>query len=280
MPHTSHKKKNAAKKRKEVVDEEGWTRITSSTSVARTVAQTPNGVEGVGIKSRFNTAGTNSLRPMSPVKGTTPETIRAQFNGVQARWLETELCKALQEVLTAVVRNGNKITRCVMFGSGSFCGDEVHWIDRHESAYNQLAAFKTAVDTISRVQGEPAHAYAQEPCYNDLDAGLLAGLDITKVDHPAGFELLAPAGTSSSFAYSPAAEPVVELEIMSHDPSLWLHRSLEHLTFPGERLTADDLEMTKRFKESHASQSLPELNLKNFPFHGSVIWWRQDDDDE
>lgn len=218
---------------------------------------------------------------MPSTPGFTTTSMRAQFDKIETKWRQTDLCKAFKDVLAKRIAEAeSKISHCILFGSGSLCGDEVHWIDRHESAYYQVAAFKTAIETIQQAQQQPIRAFAQEPSYNELDAALLASLHITKVDHPEGFNLLG----EPSFAYSPAAEPEVELQIMFYDPPIWLHRSLDHL-LRDDKIRGDadftteeariNLEMTEIFKKKHESAELPAINLKNFPFHGSVIWWQK-----
>jgi hypothetical protein len=263
MPHTSHKKKKGAQnKRQEVLDENGWTQITTTARISGNAAKvTQNGTDKITEPPPHHDLLT-LVKPMPPAQGTTLESMHAQFGKVEARWKDTELCKTLERVLTSKIlpevaeRN---ITAGIVFGTGSFCGDAVHWIDRHQSAYFQLAAFKSVLDAVEKVQGEAVAAYAQEPHYNELDTTFLASLNITKVDHPRGFELLDVA----SFAYSPAAEPEVEAQIIDRDPQVWLHRSL---TGTSSTLFAESYE--------HA-QLPPALDLKNFPFHGSVIWWKR-----
>ncbi|KIX09503.1 uncharacterized protein Z518_00583 [Rhinocladiella mackenziei CBS 650.93] len=299
MPHTSHQKKSNHRKRKEVVDEEGWTRITSSSATCRganhpSIADQSNEDKAVfrwNIRDRTVTKFYRAApRPMNPAQGSTLESMRAQYRKIEAKWRESDLCHSLQKVLTTRILNTHsQISTCVVIGSGSFCGDDVHWIDRHESAYYQMAAFQTAVETIEQVQGHGPHCYAQEPCYNDLDTELLRSLNTTKVDHPAGFELLQDRTQTSAFVYSPFAEPQVELQIMFHNPRIWLHRSLDHMhredrIAGDEEFTKDEaevnLEMTDLFKRNHECAELPGLNVKNQPFHQSVIWWRKEDEIE
>jgi len=80
---------------------------------------------------------------------------------------------------------------------------------------------------------------------------------------------------------------------MYHNPTIWLHRSLDHLAFRQNRLltrgienfTKDEMEisvaMTDKFTQSRNYTKLPDVDhLKNFPFHGSVLWWSKDFEDE
>lgn len=285
MPHTSHKKKAIHKKRKEVVDDEGWTRVTSSTDLALGVTQRPAAGDSDTSLPRSAGAQTDAnpsetvARPMQPVRGTTVETMTAQYRKIETKWRESDMCRVLQDILRQSIAGGRQeISHCVVFGSGSFCGDEIHWIDRHESAYYQIAAFKVVADTVEQIQGRRPPCYAQEPYYNDLDAAFLATLDVTRVGHPQGFELL----DGNSFVYSPAAEPEVELQIIRHNPKIWLHRSLEPMLQSNERISVhheDDIntkhDLAESFRKTHESAQLPAMDLKNYPFHGSVLWWRK-----
>ncbi|KAK5213910.1 hypothetical protein LTR47_009047 [Exophiala xenobiotica] len=375
MPHTSRSKKknnNAPiQKRKEVLDEDGWTRITSSshhpTASRRTTTATREsesaagsdeprivftwGIDGDdedGQKDRLvtKTIYASPSRPMSPAQGTTLEKMEAQYKKIAAKFVETEYHAALRDVLARIVgappqnaakspssggaasadrtARTEKIETCVLFGSGSLSGDSVHWIDRHETAYYQVAAFKKAVEIITSAQGghRPV-CYAQEPDYNSADIGLLEMLGIKVVTHPEGFDVLRQHGRAgakgkedgdesgsgsgsgklkvkaggkggnTTFAYSPAAELEVEYQIMYHNPTIWLHRSLDHLAFRqsrpltsgNETFTKDEMEinvaMTDKFTQSRNYTKLPDVDhLKNFPFHGSVLWWSKDFEDE
>ncbi len=210
--------------------------------------------------------------PMLPATGSSLESMTTHFRKVNEIWLETELCKKLEDLLAETILSAvSTITNCVVFGTGSFCGDAVHWIDRHEVAYFQLAAFKTVVDTIERVQGRPVPAYAQEPHYNDLDAALLASLNVTQVDDPRGFELL----DEHSFAYSPFAETTVKSLILARTPRIWLYRNFDPwLEEWSEDETAGKV---NQFRDTWEHANLPHVDLKYLPFHETVIWWKKQD---
>ncbi|KAI1622418.1 hypothetical protein EDD37DRAFT_473561 [Exophiala viscosa] len=289
MPHTSHKKRGLPKKRQEVLDDEGWTRVTSSHTTPRAPVPSTS-ADGSEIVFTWTFDGPqvtktcgSAIRPMKPLPGTTLQSMQTQYTRIATRWLESEMYHSLKDILTRRILTSEKMTKCVLFGSGSLCGDELHWLDRHESAYYQLAAFKSVVDIIKQAQGERPRCYAQEPYYNTLDTDLLATLEITAVTHPQGFELL----DTGSFAYSPAAELEVEYQIMSLSPRIWLHRSLDHLhtksPSASDKFTKEEsdlnLRMTEDFTTHHEHARLPDLPLKNFPFHGSVIWWPAEQQD-
>ncbi|KIW20613.1 hypothetical protein PV08_01188 [Exophiala spinifera] len=108
------------------------------------------------------------------------------------------------------------------------------------------------------------------------------------VENPSGADTTA-GNSNNVMVYSPAAEMEVEYQILSSRPRIWLHRSLDHLLLtptggdgnngrggfftPGEREVNSRL--TLDFKRGHESTKLPEVEVRNFPFHDSVIWWRR-----
>ncbi|EXJ62281.1 hypothetical protein A1O7_02714 [Cladophialophora yegresii CBS 114405] len=283
MPPTSHRrKKHIPNKRTEILDDDGWTRITSTTtSTGRrpSTTTTPNDLGSSSAAGHPPPSLSGSLPardPMPARPGSSLSSMLAQFRGIESRWQATELCKTLvhvleKEILTGDGRNIDPISTCVMLGSGSFCGDAAHWIDRHDSAYFQLAAFRTVVHTVERVSGQRVCAYAQEPKYNDLDGELLDALNVTLVDHPRGFHLL----DEHSVAYSPAAEREVEAAVIARKPRVWLHRSLDYLLQEEEEQGSQTRSAAVQFAANHEHMKLPALDVKNFPFHGSVIWWRK-----
>jgi hypothetical protein len=321
MPHSSHKKKSraAAAKRQEIVDEDGWTTISVSSNgrrlappppppptAAPTLALAPGETEivfkwHVGETNVTKSWGMGAVRPMSPAPTTTLESMRATYHKFEARWQESELCGAVKDILTKVLSHERSeatptISQCLLFGSGSFSGDSVNWRSRHECAYLQLAAFRTAVKTLEQTQSCRVRCVAQEPFYNDLDRAFLAALDTAVVAHPEGFELLSQA---SSFVYAPNAERDVESQILFYRPEIWLHRPLDHLghvdrtptgetqasrppTRPQEESLANT-NMAESFRKSHRFATLPELS-RDFshlaPFHRSVLWWRDESEQE
>ena len=248
-----------------MLDEDGWTRVVSTT-------QSPAGA----AKALRSVLATDEViaprRPMLPETGSSLESMRTRFNKINAIWLETELCKKLEDLLTNTILTTDSImTNCVVFGTGSFCGDAVHWAYRQDIAYFQLAAFKTAIGTIERVQGQPMSAYAQEPHYNDPDGALLASLNITKLEHPQGFGLL----DQQSFVYSPAAEPAVQTQILARIPQIWLHRQFD--PWLQEEDEDETTGKVNQFQRTHEHVQLPFNDLKGFPFQNSVIWWKKQD---
>ncbi|KAJ9603964.1 hypothetical protein H2200_011486 [Cladophialophora chaetospira] len=277
MPHTSHRnKKGKQNKRQEILDGDGWTRISSTGRLYKTTSDpiTNGVVHGLGEVTDTFMNRLPPIRPMLAAKGSSLESMRAQYSKVEAIWLETELCRKLKQTLVERALTGaDKISTCVLLGSGSFCGDAIHWMNRHEVAYFQLAALKTAVNTIETEQGRPVSAYAQEPYYNELDAELLASLDVTKVDHPRGFELL----DECSFAYSPAAEIRIEQMVLARMPQIWLHRQFNPWLRPD---TEPSSELQDPFIKTHDYSDLPHAALRGFPFQNSVIWWKKHDDAE
>jgi len=169
MPHTSRKKKPVRNKRVEVVDEDGWTRVTSSNvdHDGRRPRPRPRPPLEDGWRNRSDAFKSYTLRfgvdeedsccqswtvtPWEPEEGMTVEKLDQQYRAVEKKWLESESWKALKTALTSRVLSAeNNIITCVVFGTGSLSGYRDGWIGRHQVAFFQVAAFKAVVDTIGR----------------------------------------------------------------------------------------------------------------------------------
>ncbi|RVX71409.1 hypothetical protein B0A52_04981 [Exophiala mesophila] len=239
MPHTSHKKKN--KKRHVTVDEDGWTKvITTTTSTGPRIPNIsqplPTASASQQLAFSWNIDGKHVSFDMTlPAAVAAPSDMTVdhldkRFRAVEARWLDSESWAGLDEVLRQTTTKDQQtllhISRCILIGSGS-CSTAPS--GRQEVTFYQVAAFKAAVDLIRRLQKAPPVVYAQEPLYNDLDAQFLHTLGISVVQHPRGFDAV---DDGAVFMFSPCPERFVELQIMQHRPTLWLHRPLLNDRWP------------------------------------------------
>lgn len=232
MPHTSKKKKIAPNKRRHFVDEDGWTRV-STTSDARVAAAhslpnvpmsevTRSQTFSWGIDGKSVTINSRLHAPPRPNSGVSLEIMMARYRFLESKWLESASYAALKTMLSKdrVDQGKGPVSKCVILGSGSFSATT---LGREDVSFYQIAAFKSAVDLISQAQGVLPSSYAQEPYYTELDIEFLATLGITAVEHPRGFDLV----DDACFAYSPCAERWVELQIMYSQPRLWLNVRLQ-----------------------------------------------------
>ena len=146
MPHTG---RVSSPRKREVAGEDGWTRIFSPQRKRKTpkppakgfsVSATPDDP----IEIDRTTNGTEKTR-LGPV---TVEHVSARFEKNEKIWLQSESWSALKGALQRSLQKNQPIKRCIMFGSGSFCGYRDNWIDRFDVALSQLAAFKAVLDTI------------------------------------------------------------------------------------------------------------------------------------
>lgn len=230
MPHTSRKKKVAQNKRRQVVDEDGWTRVTTSGASSTPAFLANNdlarGQQNFhfkwGIDGRFVNIDSRLPVPQKIHSGVSLEKMQARYRNLEARWLESGSYAALQTALSKdrVAQGEGSVSKCVIFGSGSF---SAAILGREDVSFYQIAAFKSVIDLIEQVQGHRPGCYAQEPYYTELDVEFLAALGISVVEHPQGFDFV----DNTSFAYSPCAERWVELQIMYNKPRLWLHAGLQ-----------------------------------------------------
>ena len=280
------KKKFMTNKRTEVIDEDGWTRVTT------TGKRHP-----AAVKSDALNVSTD-LRTV-PQPGSNVQKVLKSFEKSIATWSGSESCTVLDNILISkILQNDVRIDKCLIFGSGSFCGLSRGWISRHSVALQQLAIFCKVRDTI----GESSHeafiltdrlavatshkprCLAQEPAYNDLDVDFLKTLDVEAVNSPAGYDLI----TEKSLVYAPYNEFSVEMDIISRKPAIlitgkidWLWRNDKGLACTnrqdGINTQSRDLEKDCRIIESFLQDRehvrLPLLDIKDNPFTNQYIYW-------
>src|SRR5436853_785699 len=145
MPHTSHhKKKRARSKRQEVVGDDGWTRIITTTSANKPLPDGP-------LIPRPEAA-----TAIAAPEGLALSDIHAKYIEMEAKWKASESWTCVANNILKTPRGGviigsdTRIDACVLFGSGSFTGLRDGWINRTHVALCQLAAFKAVVDLLGK----------------------------------------------------------------------------------------------------------------------------------
>jgi hypothetical protein len=157
MPHTSHKKKKSTNKRQLILDEDGWTKVTSSPSVLKssgvTKNQPPYDDQPVDAPRVRYTQYDSRETPVAP--GATLSKVQQRFEHLNERWSRSQACHSLRHEVEARVKHreelGQAIDNCIVFGTGTMCGVFAGWTERHDVALIQIAVFKTVADTISRL---------------------------------------------------------------------------------------------------------------------------------
>ena len=86
--------------------------------------------------------------------GASVEDIVQRYEKVRRLWLLSDSFAALQAALTRHLETARGIGNCTLFGAGSYCGLRQGWIERHEVALVQTAAFTSAVDFIGEFRNE------------------------------------------------------------------------------------------------------------------------------
>ncbi|KAL1974629.1 hypothetical protein VTN31DRAFT_4833 [Thermomyces dupontii] len=257
-PPRRHKKKKkhpalnptAHGKRIQVTDDDGWTHVINSGSLAMkrpaaAVAKNHNHHEPQAAPPNNETSPpshtepttTPIIQPAEAPRRLTLTLLKRQFADHSATWSRSATC----ETLTATVRSSlaaHAVDKIVCIGLGSpsgFVGGG--WVDRRSVALYQLAALRSIMDCPALHQPSSSHrrvpVYAQDPVFNALDVQLLASLGITVVSHPAGFEMV----DGRTFLYAPGAERKhLEVLLEAGDPPLVFGGPLED--FPSEPLSA------------------------------------------
>lgn len=155
MPHTSRRRKaDNSRKRREVLDDEGWTRVT--TKSRSSLAQETQAVIG----GKYSPSRYPLREPVFPIAenlsksevppGASLEGIKHRYHKVERLWLASDSYVELQTALRRYLETAHKVENCTLFGTGSYCGLSQGWIERHEVALVQTAAFVSVVDLIGK----------------------------------------------------------------------------------------------------------------------------------
>lgn len=142
MPRASQrKKKHPIAKRVEITDEDGWTRVTSSNRDQ----QFPN---RIGLPEALDES---SAWITTPEDGITIERLQDEYAKVERGWRESESSTILKTLFRDRILKGDlQIDKCIIFGSGSFCGLRQGWISLRTAAMVQLAALKDMQNIIGK----------------------------------------------------------------------------------------------------------------------------------
>ena len=158
MPHTNRKKKLLHKKRVEITDDDGWTRITSSHRPQPKELEEPClGVDHKGRQphcltfSDGHNVGSYLLTPQDPPEGLTHQKLVEQYESIEVKWRQSCSWSAMKAtLLTQVLGQRLSFQTCVCFGLGTPSGLSQGWIDRRNVSLYQLAAFKAVLDLIGQ----------------------------------------------------------------------------------------------------------------------------------
>jgi SRR1 len=153
--------------------------------------------------------------PPAPIPtGASLQTVLLRYRTREKTWRQTKAYTELKKTfISRIFKERFKITKCICFALSSPTTP-----DESDNAMYQLAAFKSVIDLLADRQRQPVEAFAQDPCFNTLDRGLLARLNITVVDHPAAFHHINP----TTFVFCPYAEPFVIRGILDRSPAFYL----------------------------------------------------------
>ncbi len=169
MPHTSH---NSLPRKREIAGEDGWTRIISpkrnnKTSKLSTRDANISTTPYAPIQTDRTTSGTEKTRIIGD-RLLTVEQVNTRFEKNEKIWLQSGSWSVLKEVLQTYLSKSRPVRRCIIFGSGSFCGYRHNWIERWDVGFIQLAVFKAVADTVGKLAsrnelGLADHVFQSKP---------------------------------------------------------------------------------------------------------------------
>lgn len=166
MPHTSRRKRPSvpAQKRLQVIDDDGWTHVTSGSNVRRAMrtARGPNPQSDNADKEQDTQSQDPVLGPAEAPARLTFDELQTQYAAHRERWVDSETWKPLTRHLAEQMRERERTASrdeavrgpvdaivCIGLGSPSgFLRDG--WVDRRTVSMYQLAALDCIAKQLSR----------------------------------------------------------------------------------------------------------------------------------
>ncbi|OJD14359.1 hypothetical protein AJ78_05294 [Emergomyces pasteurianus Ep9510] len=250
-------------KRVQIHDEDGWTHITTTQRTTFNKGCLPP------IK--------DLLLPAEAPDGLTFKKLKKQFEWHKRGWEESQSWQTMKAALDGGLLAGvaRKMDNCVCVGLGSPSGFlRGGWVDRRTVSLYQLAALVTMLEYFAQQDSLPPiikDCYAQDPVFNTLDKQLLESQGVRVVQHPEAFTLI----NERTFLYSPGAERVHILDMLSSNPALFFGGPLD-----GEnliRLPDEKEEVLSQFLNTRRLMLLPPFDPNIHAFWKSSLFWRPED---
>ena len=270
MPHTSRKHRGPwHSKRVNVEGDDGWTVVATTSQPPRKPAPllpTPGG-------------------PAPIPSGCSLETIAVEYEKYQKIWQLSKSGAGVSGILDRVPKG--RLMSGVCLGLGSI----VDPISKKHALY-QLAALMSIVSSLGESsQGcslieasendvepsrdSPMTLFAQDPIFNALDIDFLSSLDVTTVESPDAFDMIA----ESTFVYAPHCERSFFFPgIIGRDPSLVICNSMEQ-SISGQMsgsISAEDKAIAQGFLRGRVSYEFPVFHEDETVFNDLRIYIKED----
>ncbi|KAI1943534.1 hypothetical protein LOZ66_000117 [Ophidiomyces ophidiicola] len=288
MPRSLRNRSEPSARRVKVLDNDGWTHITSTRATAtQPRAPKPN----------------DQLTPAEIPDGLTFDKLKEKYEWHKQRWLESQSWASVKEVLELnVSRMAGNIENCICIGLGSPSGlSRGGWVDRRSISMFQLVALESILGlfcTFTNVQFSPfllenqgkknadgylpsvmacttyvarenikisGGVYAQDPIFNDMDKKLLKFIGLTVVEDPKAFSMV----KTGTFLYAPGAERIHLVELLSQNPVILFANSLD-----STHSAALEEATFQQFIDKKECLSLPEFESNPNAFYKATIYWQ------
>ena len=164
MVHSSRNKQKASPQKREVVGEDGWTRIVSPRRKTQTPARSPPRPPSTDpLNPKSKTITTTYQRSELPAD-TKVEQVIEKFKQLEKKWLQSDSWKLLKAALEDYTSNStfDPIKTCIVFGTGTFSGLRQGWIERWDTALVQTAVFKSVADALGMNYKSTRHSLADD----------------------------------------------------------------------------------------------------------------------
>lgn len=243
-----------------------------------------------------------------PMRDTTMEKIRADFDAKVKIWRRSDCRKQLVQILHRQrPEAGWQIGDAVCLATGSFSRE--NWQSRQRSVM-QFVAFTDVVQHLQSGQSEKILSYAQEPNYTPMDKTFLTSIGVATLDNADDFGLGAATKHFSPTTF--VFEPFMDLgvasmkELLDVDVRLYIGSSLQrcirdsekkdaeiarelkkHNTYKDGEVKLEDIRLVRAqsqqatgFVQSRRSYRFPKFEEDPHVFEGMTIYSKEPEDED
>lgn len=247
------------KKRKEVLDTEGWTHLIDK---PRKTLQAQK-ISAAGSSLQIGDFEINGISYLNR----TLEEVKKEFYLWQKQWEGSSSCADLKKKIINLKETSKifEINDFVVLGIGSL-------LSARREARRCSATQLAAVLTILQVVNKAVPVFVQDPQYLELDEEFISSLGWTTVRDPKAFRLI---GESSLVFAIHCYWEIYHAIIKASKPSVLIGTKMDNFekfdTTSSEELS-NKMEIIKRMVEDYQEIDFPQLR---HDFSDTVIYWRQ-----
>ncbi|EHL00154.1 hypothetical protein M7I_3922 [Glarea lozoyensis 74030] len=272
MPHTNRKKKNGGAsqkkvvvhtKRKEVLDDEGWTHVVDKPQpkpdVSTTNSEAKEKQELWAIAADFKIGNSYYV-------DRTLEEYEVEYSRARKTWGKSEACRQLKIILEGKTEEERDVSNVVCLGLGSLQNARG---EGRKASFLQLVALSDFIEALS---SQELKVTFQDPAFTDLDIEFLSTLDFAVQTDPDAFELI----TEKTMVYAiHCYADIYEKVARRGGGKVIVCTDVEKFGGPSSSISDSTIKILEVMVDGYEKMEFPQIRSD---FSDTKIYWRRSSD--